>query len=182
MSTFDEFAKDQRDQHLDPATQAQHLAFLRSLPTDEPADFVSTARRQRRRRYAIAGLTAGVVIAAGGGTAAAFVLFSKASDTTTGYCYATANLDESSTNRTEFAAAGTEDLPNDAAAVSVDVCAAYWRSGVFAGGTVDANQPPTGGAWPVPPLIACVLPSGKAAVFPGDTTTCRTLGLSALGP
>ena len=182
MSTFDEFAKDQRDQHLDPATQEQHLAFLRSLPTDEPADFVSTARRQRRRRYAIAGLTAGVVIAAGGGTAAAFVLFSKASDTTTGYCYATASLDESSTNRTEFAAAGTDDSPNDAAAVSVDVCAAYWRSGVFAGGTVDANQPPTGGAWPVPPLIACVLPSGKAAVFPGDTTTCRTLGLSALSP
>lgn len=181
MSTFDDFAKDQPDQDLDPAIQARHLAYLQSLPAGDPAESEGAAR-PRRRRLVIAALTAGVLIAAGGGTAAAFVFFSKASDTSTGYCYATATLDEGSSNRTEFAAAGTDDNPNDAAVVSVEVCAAYWRSGVFVGGTVDANQPPAGGAWPVPALVACVLPSGKAAVFPGDPATCHTLGLSALTP
>ena len=181
MSTFDDFAKSQADQDLDPATQARHIAYLRSLPAGGPAETVGAARRLRPRLI-IAALTAGVLIAAGGGTAVAFVFFSNASDTSTGYCYATATLDESSNNRTEFAAAGTEINPNNAAVVSLEVCEAYWRSGVFAGGTVDVSQPPAGGAWPVPPLVACVLPSGKAAVFPGDPTTCRTLGLSSLDP
>ena len=179
MSTFDDFARDQTDQSVDLATQARHLAYLRSLPAG-PTEGVSTGRRRHRRRFAVAGLTAGIVIAAGGGSAAAIGLFGEAADTTTGYCYATANLDESGSNRTEFATAGIDQRLDAAAAVSVDVCAAYWRSGVFTGGTVDSNRPPAGGSWPVPPLIACVLPSGKAAVFPGDPTTCHSLGLSAL--
>jgi hypothetical protein len=29
----------------------------------------------------------------------------------------------------------------------------------------------------VPPLIACVLADGRAAVFPGDQETCAQLGL-----
>lgn len=179
MRTFDDFADDQTDQAIDQATQARHLTYLRSLPAG-PGDRASADRRRGRQRLVVAGLAAGILIAAGGGTAAALGLFGEASDTTTGYCYATADLNDSSNNRTEFAAAGTDEHPNDAAAGGIDVCAAYWRSGVFTGGGVDPSRPPTGGSEPVPPLVACVLPSGKAAVFPGDPTTCHSLGLTAL--
>lgn len=41
----------------------------------------------------------------------------------------------------------------------------------------DVDRVPTGGTFPVPPLVACVLPSGQAGIFPGDSVTCTSLGL-----
>ena len=40
-----------------------------------------------------------------------------------------------------------------------------------------ARAPSPGADNPVPPLVACVMPDGTAAVFPGTRATCATLGL-----
>jgi hypothetical protein len=42
------------------------------------------------------------------------------------------------------------------------------------------GSPHPGGEYPVPPLAACTLHNGIAAVFPGDDRTCLTLGLPRL--
>lgn len=176
MNTFDEFAENLPDQQLPEETQSRHLAYLRSLP--ETAE-VHTLR-PRRRKYVLTGVAVVVVaVAAGGGVAAAFGAFSTPTDTSTAFCYASPNLDDSGSNRVEFAAAGTPERPGDATSVGLDVCAAYWRSGVFnSNGTVNADQAPTGGSLPVPHLVACVLPDGQVGIFPGNTTTCTGLGLT----
>lgn len=139
---------------------------------------VEQRRRRRRRRYLAGGITAAVLIA-GTGTAAAFGFFDKVTNTNTAYCYASASLDDGLDNRIEFATQGTDSAPYDAAASGVDICQAYWRAGVFQlGKPADIDRAPTGGLFPVPPLIACVLPSGQAGIFPGDKDTCGALGLA----
>lgn len=186
MSTFDDFAEELHDQTLDPAVQQAHLAYLRALPNDEPA--VPAANQRRRHRgLVVIGISTAIVLAAGGGTAAALGLFGRAptADTSSAFCYATTNLDdESVNNRTEFALGDgqTQEL-GDAAAAGLDICAIYWRSGLFTiGGATNPDVLPTGGTQEVPPLVACVLPNGQAGIFPGDTTTCENLGLSTLAP
>jgi hypothetical protein len=204
MTTFDELVADLPDLELDPAVQRQHLAYLASLPDTEPAapgtatatrtdprtdvddtdsasaagNIIDLAAQRRRRRRWLAGGISVAVILAGTGTAAAFGLFGEVTNTETAYCYASASLNENNTNRMEFATQGTDADPRDAAASGIDICAAYWRSGVFQmGKKTDINAVPTGGGYPVPPLVACVLPSGQAGIFPGDDTTCESLGL-----
>jgi hypothetical protein len=49
----------------------------------------------------------------------------------------------------------------------VDACAALWRDGTL------GSPGSTGSA--VPPLVACVLPSGAVGVFPGGPSTCAQL-------
>ncbi|MFG2040289.1 hypothetical protein [Dactylosporangium sp. NPDC048998] len=61
----------------------------------------------------------------------------------------------------------------------VEVCAGLWRAGVLRPGVKQVSGPP-GGEYPVPPLVACALPDGVAAVFPGDERTCLRLGLPRL--
>jgi hypothetical protein len=39
------------------------------------------------------------------------------------------------------------------------------------------TAPSPGADNPVPPLVACVMPDGTAAVFPGTRASCVTLGL-----
>ena len=184
MGNFDDFAKELQDEPLAETVQQQHLQYLRSLPVppSRPAKPAPPRRLGSRRGWSVAALVTGALVVAGGGTAAAIAMFSPATDTATGYCYARANLDESATNRVEYAAAGTPDRPGDASSVALDVCAAYWRSGVFNGGVVDSQRPPAGGDDAVPDLVACVLPDGKVGVFPGDPAICHRLGLSQLAP
>lgn len=66
------------------------------------------------------------------------------------------------------------DIEADTAVVGADggsavaACEELWRQGAF-------------GAGPVPPLAACVLPSGAVGVFPSSgQDTCGTLGLAAV--
>lgn len=179
MTNFEDEFKDLPDQQLSPAVQERHLAYLHSLPDAEvPVDL--GARRTRRRRRILIGGIGAVVLIAGTGTAAALGVFDTVTNTETAYCYATASLDESTGNRMEFAVQGSAENPRDAAANGVDVCGAYWRSGVFQiGKPVNIDQPPTGTGSTVPPLVACVLPSGQAGIFPGDAATCPGLGLAA---
>lgn len=70
------------------------------------------------------------------------------------------------------------DLSAKTAVVGVEVagpieaCAGVWRSGTFGGGT------------DVPPLVACVLPSGVAGVFPATAgaDVCTALNLVPITP
>lgn len=182
MATFDDFTQELHDEPLDTATRHQHADYFRTLESPVAAAPAERPKVRKPRVSLIVGLIAGAIVAAGGGTAAAFALFAPATDTATGYCFSSESLDESMTNRIEFAAAGSAARPEDASAVAVEVCAVYWRSGVFGGGSADPVQLPVGGTSPVPPLAACVLPSGKAGVFPGGDSACEALGLVDLKP
>jgi hypothetical protein len=58
------------------------------------------------------------------------------------------------------------------AAGPIEACAGVWRRGTFGGGTE------------VPPLVACVLPTGVAGVFPasGGADVCTALNLVPISP
>ena len=77
---------------------------------------------------------------------------------------------ERATNPTTIACHQTADLASSQIAIASD-------------GTDPVTQ--CAGAWlpewgPPPPLVACASPTGIAAVFPGDETTCNRLGLAPL--
>jgi hypothetical protein len=67
---------------------------------------------------------------------------------------------------------------------ALEACTPSWADGFLILGSteVGGSRLPSGVLTPdhpVPPLVVCVLPSGIAAVFPGNPTTCQTLGLPA---
>jgi hypothetical protein len=75
---------------------------------------------------------------------------------------------------------GTDAQVTDALAA----CTTVWASGLLTLGStqVGGTRPPAGMLTtnhPVPSLVVCVLPGGVAGVFPGNDTTCETLGLPA---
>lgn len=138
----------------------------------------------RRRRTLIVTASVAAVALAGVGTAAAAGVFSPAPppDTSTAFCYAAVDSSTSESNRVQFAVADPAGGVGNAARQGLDICAAYWRAGVLrAGQAVDSQQVAglTGGTadQPVPALVACVLESGQAAIFPGDAQTCQSIGL-----
>jgi hypothetical protein len=66
---------------------------------------------------------------------------------------------------------------------ALSACTFIWQDGLMAPGA-GAKMTPSERAHlnpdhPVPHLVVCVLPSGVAAVFPGNKETCQTLGLPA---
>lgn len=108
--------------------------------------------RLRRRTYILILIPLAGAIAAG-----AWALTHGASKHLSVGCYAAANLQA----RT-VVVGGDEHAP-------VNACRTVWRRGDF-------------GARVVPPLQACLLPSGAIGVFPGPRTTCRRLKLEPLTP
>lgn len=64
------------------------------------------------------------------------------------------------------------EVPSVGAAGPVEACASLWRRGALGGGTE------------VPPLVACVLPTGVAGVFPvtPGTDVCTALNLVPITP
>jgi hypothetical protein len=100
-------------------------------------------------------------------------------------CYSVAALTGDPHQFTDTAMAAADgQAPADISARvddAVGACAGLWQIGLIQNGQIvpDAaagNQPDH----VVPPLVACVLPNGVAAVFPGNDQTCRTLGLARL--
>ena len=67
-----------------------------------------------------------------------------------------------------------------ATALLLDACSALWQIGLIQPGKVVTDAAASPGDHTVPALAACVLPSGEAAVFPGDATTCARLDLRTL--
>lgn len=138
-------------------------------------------RSQRRGPLLIA--ASAVVVAAGTSAGAyAYVQHSQpVTDKNQARCYTVASLSagpESFTTIAQATPAGSSRPAEVDNALSV--CAALWRQGILHRGPQGAHGPTTpsrAGTSPVPPLAACVLPDGTAAVFPGTHSTCATLGL-----
>ena len=113
---------------------------------------------------------------AGIGIAAAAELLSPAPVTNlaVAHCY---TLDQIGSNGTDVAEAGT---PGSVAQVNnaLGTCQMLWRDGFLAAGApraIHVTGPIT--VHSVPSLVVCTMTNGTAGVFPGDDTTCRTLGL-----
>lgn len=158
--------------------RAADQAMLRALVVSEHRN-----TPHRSRRVATVSVIAGLGVVVVGGVAAAGVLLAAkpATDRTTGRCYSTISSDfgddfpGSSMANAARPGGATPELPP----VALEDCAAAWRAGAMAAPGSNPS-PNAAGEYPVPPLVACVLPSGQAAVFPGPPTTCAALGLAPL--
>ncbi|MCU1495565.1 MAG: hypothetical protein JWO62_3329 [Acidimicrobiaceae bacterium] len=129
------------------------------------------------RRVLFIGGIVGALLA-GGGVAAAVVALQPQAPAVrdVARCYSQVSTDFSSsfpgTEVAVAAPAGNTQRP-DVPAQVISACGAIWRVGFPPHGAPAA----TGQNNPVPALVACVLPSGEAAVFPGDASTCSKLNL-----
>jgi hypothetical protein len=153
-----------------PLPAARHDAMRRQLTT-----MVAT-RRQTRRPLLIVGTTAAIAI----GTSAGAYAYVQHSAPVTGksqaYCYTVDTL--AGGYFTTIAAGPPGSSKTTQVADALSACGDFWRQGILRAG--DRNPVPPGhanGIHPVPPLVACVLPDGTAAVFPGPASTCTALGL-----
>jgi len=135
------------------------------------------SRRGGRKPALLAGAAA-VVIGTSAGAIAYVQQSQPVANKGEARCYTVASLAGGDNfHGTTIAAAGT---PGSRAQVNlaVSVCAALWRQGFLQPGAAGIARPRgTTGRHRVPPLIACVMPDGTAAVFPGDSRTCANLGL-----
>jgi len=160
---------------------ARREADVRMLSALIRSEAAPGARRSTRR---VAVLSVGTVaVLTVGGAAAARTLLppSSAKVQDLGRCYSTisTNFGDDFPGTSISNAASRDEAAPAVPPNIVDDCAAAWRIGVL-----KLNDPHVGaqpsGDYPVPPLVACVLPSGEAAVFPGPATTSGDLGLPAL--
>lgn len=139
------------------------VALLRPDPalfdriTSAPLPVVGPHRRRRRRRRVVPALLATSLL---GGAVAYGVLRGGVSHPETAACFERADLSAATAVRTVEAAG------------PIEACAAVWRRGIFGDGT------------DVPPLVACVLPSGVAGVFPATAgaDVCTALNLVPITP
>lgn len=124
-----------------------------------------------------AALTTGAisVAALSMGAGAAYVASAPAPDKTVVHCYNSAS--------TAHHALGTDTNYLPGVSDPILTCANLWRIGAVQPGVFQAQPTvPDAPERPVPRLVACTMHGGIAAVFPGDTTTCRRLGLPVLRP
>jgi hypothetical protein len=145
--------------------------------------FAQLDARPKRRRWWIGGGVVGVAAVAAGTTIAATGVLSPQHATVHDVvaCYAVATLSQSSDVRV-FA---TNLSVPDQAAYAADTCGFEWEDGILHLDKPYITDPANNGApagLPVPPLVACVLKDGMVAVYPGDSTVCRTLGLAPYDP
>lgn len=140
----------------------------------------AVASRDRYRWNRPSGaLSAGMGVLATTGAVGAYMAFAPVSDTSRVRCYTTTNLGSDDDYQGTDAAIANSD-PDSSSPVEVTdpvgLCASLWRSGVL---VADQGQPgaPAAGTRTVPELVACTLPDGVAAVFPGGAGTCERVGL-----
>lgn len=154
------------------------LAEDRHVPTPR-----SHGRPTRRRAVLIAGIAV-VTAGAGVGTAAALGLLSaKPTDRRFASCYATDDV-HSTTNHLDITVAtpsGADPTEKDAANSALDICTGAWQQGRLSSTDPHVKEDPEPPPWnrKVPPLIACVLPSGQVGIFPGTEPSCQQMGLPA---
>ena len=142
---------------------------------------VVAGSRHRRRPLLIA--ASAVLVAAGTSAGAyAYVQHSQpVTDKNDARCYTVASLSAGPESYTTIAQATMAGSPRPAQVNNaISVCATLWRQGILHPGPQGARGRATAGpagSSQVPPLVACVLPGGTAAVFPGPPSTCATLSL-----
>jgi hypothetical protein len=148
---------------------------------------VTRGHRPRKPLLIAAGVL-GVMVAASAGGYAYVQNSAPVTDKSEASCYTVASLSAGSESFTGIAQATVVGSlrpaqVNDA----LGVCATLWRQGLLRTGPQGAAagagraKPDQGGTHPVPPLVACVLPNGTAAIFPGTRATCAALGLPNAG-
>jgi hypothetical protein len=140
-------------------------------------------RASRRRRWqlplavGLATAVAGTAIAAG-----SYIAFRQPTEFRYAQCYSsvTADTDYRTTLAIGKGHRADEGIPppaevNDA----IGSCGNLWSQGILRKDVPMSVEPTAvpGGTAPVPPLVACTLPDGTVGVYPGDESTCRTLGL-----
>lgn len=148
------------------------------------ASSASQPVRHRRRVFVLGALAA--VGLAGVSAAAAYTVLApeRATQRDSARCYTEVSGDTGDDfPGTTIAEAQKVGGPKpDVPPAAVRVCADLWRQGFLT--EAGATEPPDGeprSDRPVPELVACVLPSGQTAVFPGDAQTCSNLGFPILG-
>lgn len=179
MSTgdFDELFSQQAELPISESAREQHLRLIHQL-----TQLSQKPRRWRWKRWTIVLAAVVGVSGAGFGTAAALGAFTPPTDRRTATCFTTMDLHDP-TNREDFAVATSPDDANpslrDAAASALNICAGGWKQGRFSTSDPKISLDPKSAPWnyPVPPLVACVLPNGEVGVFPGDAPTCASLRL-----
>jgi len=149
----------------------------------------TTARRTPwTRRRMVRWAAPGVVIALAGGAVAAAEALGSSPASVKGEvrCYSVQQLTDNTRQYTDTtqAAVGNQAPPDQSATVAaaLDACSALWQIGFIQPGKIvtDVANSGSAGQRTVPSLAACVLSSGEAAVFPGDSSTCARLDLQVL--
>lgn len=165
-------------------------AVLSAVIHELKGGLLHLGRTRRLGRLSSRATLAGILVAGvlAGGTATAAVLLSAQRPTVFDKvrCYSEASRDFSAsfpgTSVTIANAAGSASTSVDVPDQALEACAAVWRQGLLipgASGVVRTRGIPERA---VPPLAVCVLSSGEAAVFPGGSKTCATLGLASMAP
>lgn len=162
--------------HSAEALLEPRRSALRQLVIDE-ARSRAASRTPRRIRRLTAGVVGAAVLGGGGVLAYAQLASPGVTDTTSVRCYQSANVNS---NYTQFSRDDGAGGPPSHMTDAVAACGRLYREGLlpamFTGKhpgkvTLATNDP-------VPPLVACVWPTGIAAVFPAPVT-CARLGLPA---
>jgi hypothetical protein len=128
------------------------------------------------RRVKPAAITAGAVAIVLTTGAFAYAAYESVTDRTQARCYTEASL---ASNRYVAIAEASDSLSKADVRNAVDVCAALYRQGILRLGHRVDYSVHSRVSYAVPPLTACTLPAGVAAVFPGSSGTCAKLGLPA---
>jgi hypothetical protein len=166
---------------------AEQLPVGRVVPALNPAGPPRPRQKQGRRisrKVAVAGMAVGLVIT---GSAAAAVVdhvttSAPVTETDEARCYSTASL-AGGNNFAGLTTTAAGPIGSDAQVTNALAdCRLSWQDGFLTLGSTQkgGTRPPSGALDPdhaVPPLVVCVLPSGIAAVIPGPSTTCQSLGL-----
>lgn len=145
------------------------------------ASIASQPVRHRRRVFVVGAFAA--VGLAGASAAAAYTVLApeRATQRDSARCYTEVSSDtgDGFPGTTIAIAQSVEGPPPDVPPKALQVCADLWRQGLLTNAPFPPDgQPPADR--PVPELVACVLPSGQTAVFPGDAQTCSNLGFPLL--
>lgn len=121
----------------------------------------------------ITAAAAAVVLATG---AFALAEYESVTDKTQARCYTVASL---ATTKYMAIAEASTSITRAEVRSALEVCAALYRQGILRPGRRVNYSVHTATRFPVPPLVACTLPGGIAAVFPGGRSTCAGLDLPA---
>jgi hypothetical protein len=166
-----------------PEVRDRHRALLMAAVTAdvvEPTAVVRqlAARGRGRRRVTVVVVGAVAVTAIGGGLAVALSKL-RPSEPSVVRCFAvaTTEVDDAELGFDLGVAASPGGAVASVAAQAIDQCGQAWSRGELSSTAPYLPQDFPGGGQPVPHLVACVLPAGFVAVFPGPVGTCAALGL-----
>jgi hypothetical protein len=146
----------------------------------------SHSRRCRLQLVRGSRLFAGVAItiaasAAGVGIAAAvsYLRYAPVTNLDIAHCYSRAQLGNNGTDVGAVGALGSNAQVDNA----LGTCQMLWQDGFLSAGSVGVVHVTVDTTLhQVPALVVCTMANGTAGVFPGDATTCQTLGLNEPNP